>query len=66
MKDIVIRPGHDSLAGFILDPTAENGQTTTTKSAREGFDDHDLSGQEVLLSISHEREYAIATAIVPA
>jgi phosphopantetheinyl transferase (holo-ACP synthase) len=55
MRDIIVRPGRGSIVGLILDPTTENGQTAT----------NDPSGQEVLLSISHEREYAIATAVVP-
>jgi phosphopantetheinyl transferase (holo-ACP synthase) len=55
MRDIIVRPGPDSIVGLILDPATENGQTAANGS----------SGQEVLLSISHEREYAIATAVMP-
>jgi phosphopantetheinyl transferase (holo-ACP synthase) len=62
MKDVVVRPGRDSLVGFVLDPPIEH-ERAATESARDA--DDNAGGQEVLLSISHEREYAIATAVVP-
>jgi holo-[acyl-carrier protein] synthase len=61
MKDIIVRAGHGSLVGIVRDPPVEHGQATQSAGAADG----DEPGQEVLLSISHEREYAIATAVVP-
>jgi holo-[acyl-carrier protein] synthase len=63
MRDIVVRRGPGSLVGVVMDPAAGGGLVVSAGSAGDGLDG--VSGQEVLLSISHEREYAVATAVVP-
>jgi phosphopantetheine--protein transferase-like protein len=53
MTDIMIYPGPSTPApvAVILDAQLETNP--------------DIHGQSVLLTISHEREYAVATAVVP-
>jgi phosphopantetheinyl transferase (holo-ACP synthase) len=58
MKDIIICPSPEGPFGIILDSSSSTTDGLTGDVDR-------LDGQVVQISISHEQDHAVATAIVP-
>jgi phosphopantetheinyl transferase (holo-ACP synthase) len=66
MKDIVIFKAVDGgPVAVVLDQPDSSASSTTDSSSSIGQVLSAMNGQIVLLSISHEADYAVATALVP-